>query len=53
MTKVGYHQRLYTLATSYPRILLGTEAQSTLEDMGLTKDVALNVEYKEEDEDEC
>ncbi len=47
MTKVGYHQNLYLLATSYPRQSLDTEAGHTLEEAGITRDVALNVEPRD------
>ncbi|KAK3578206.1 hypothetical protein CHS0354_020576 [Potamilus streckersoni] len=44
MTVIGFHQRAYTIATSYPRYLLGKQADSTLEELGFIRQVVLNIE---------
>ncbi|KAL3877448.1 hypothetical protein ACJMK2_035152 [Sinanodonta woodiana] len=44
MTVIGFHQSAYTIATSYPRQLLGSQADSTLEELGFIHQVVLNIE---------
>lgn len=44
MSKLGYHPKLYTLLTTYPRRDLSQNAAVTLEEAGIDHDVALVVE---------
>ncbi|XP_030835326.1 UBX domain-containing protein 8-like [Strongylocentrotus purpuratus] len=44
MSKLGYHQKLYTLVMTYPRQDLSQHATDTLEEAGIDHDVALVVE---------
>ena len=50
MTKVGYHHSLFTISMTYPRRCLATEAEKTMQDVGIIHDITLNVEEKEEDD---
>ncbi|XP_077999375.1 UBX domain-containing protein 8-like isoform X2 [Glandiceps talaboti] len=47
MTKLGFHPRIYSICTTYPRQCLTDDVEKTLEDLGLTKDVALVIEEKD------
>ncbi|XP_041485012.1 UBX domain-containing protein 8-like [Lytechinus variegatus] len=51
MTKLGYHQKLYTLVTTYPRQDLSQHAAETLQEVGIYHDVSLVVEEIEPDEE--
>ena len=46
MTSVGYHEKFYTLATSYPRQALDSQSNTTL--TNFPRRVTLNVEAREE-----
>ncbi|XP_033733944.1 UBX domain-containing protein 8-like [Pecten maximus] len=47
MTYIGFHQKKYTLATSYPRQCLSDQREVTLADMGFKTRTTLNVEEKD------
>jgi hypothetical protein len=47
MTLLGYHQKLYTLCTSYPRCSLSCHPDRTLQELGLDRDSILNVELRD------
>ncbi|XP_013399573.1 UBX domain-containing protein 8 [Lingula anatina] len=49
ITKLGYHQTIYTISTTYPRVTLSDQADYTLKDQGLTVDMMLNLELKDPD----
>ena len=49
--KMGYHQNVYTLLTTYPRRDLSHDAQQTLEEAGINRDTALVVEERDRDEE--
>ena len=44
MSKLGYHQKLYTLVMTYPQQDLSQHAADTLQEAGIDHDVALVVE---------
>ncbi len=48
MTSVGYHQRIYSLAMTYPRHVISDNPGDTLLDLNITSDIALNIEEKED-----
>ncbi|XP_077863319.1 UBX domain-containing protein 8-like isoform X2 [Saccoglossus kowalevskii] len=48
MTKLGYHPTMYSISSTYPRHCLTSDLEKTFEDLGLTKDVALVIEEKED-----
>ncbi|XP_022080997.1 UBX domain-containing protein 8-like [Acanthaster planci] len=47
MAKQGYHPKLYTVCTTFPRRDLSQHAEETLEDMHLVRDVVLAIEERE------
>ena len=47
MTMVGYHQNIYQISTSYPRECISSDVSKSLSDVGIERDMALNVEEKE------
>ena len=47
MTTVGYHQKVYTLMTSFPRRNLSDDLSHTLDELGLTSSLVLNVEERD------
>ncbi|XP_021355250.1 UBX domain-containing protein 8-like isoform X2 [Mizuhopecten yessoensis] len=49
MTYIGFHQKMYTLATTYPRQCLSDQREVTLVDMGFKTRTTLNVEEKDLD----
>ena len=51
MTKLGYHQKIYTLITAYPRQDLSQHAQQTLEEVRIDHDIALIVEEIQKDDE--
>ncbi|XP_060075234.1 UBX domain-containing protein 8-like [Ylistrum balloti] len=52
MTYIGFHQKKYTLVTTYPRQSLSDQREVTLADMGIKTRITLNVEEKDWDSDE-
>ncbi|XP_069123564.1 UBX domain-containing protein 8-like isoform X3 [Argopecten irradians] len=47
MTYIGFHQKKYTLVTSYPRQCFSDQREVTLADMGFKTRTTLNVEEKD------
>ncbi|KAI0223569.1 hypothetical protein LSAT2_025258 [Lamellibrachia satsuma] len=47
MTTVGYHQKVYTLMKSFPRRNLSDDLSHTLDELGLTSSLVLNVEERD------
>lgn len=48
ITTMGFNQRRYTIATTYPRQLLTEERELTLSELEFTKCTTLNIEEIEE-----
>ncbi|OCU00398.1 UBX domain-containing protein 8 [Xenopus laevis] len=46
MMKLGYHPVIYTICSTFPRCQLEFKSSSSLEDIGILKDIVLNVEEK-------
>ncbi|KAE8631552.1 hypothetical protein XENTR_v10001229 [Xenopus tropicalis] len=47
MKKLGYHPVIYTIYSTFPRCQLELKNGSSLEDIGILKDMVLNVEKKD------
>ncbi len=47
MTSIGYHQKLYSLALSFPRLVVSRDPNATLRDVTIDRDTTLNIEEKE------
>lgn len=47
MASVGYHPKIYALYFSYPRQQISDDPMASLEELGIVRDVLLNVEEKE------
>ncbi|XP_038061604.1 UBX domain-containing protein 8-like [Patiria miniata] len=47
MTKQGYHPKLYTVCTTFPRRDLSQHADQTLEDVQVVKDIMLVIEERD------
>ena len=51
MTSVGYHHRFYCLALTFPRRVISRDPVAMLQDIGIDRDSAINIEEKDENED--
>lgn len=47
MASIGYHHKLYALYMSYPRQSISDDPNVTLEELGITHDILLNIEEKD------
>ncbi len=52
MTSVGYHQKLYSLSLTFPRLDVSRDPGARLCDVAIDRDTALNIEEKANHTDE-
>lgn len=52
MQSVGYHQKIYAIYQTFPRSCISLDADKTLSEVGILRDVALNVEERGTEEDQ-
>ncbi|XP_070544305.1 UBX domain-containing protein 8-like [Ptychodera flava] len=48
MITLGFHPKIYCICTTYPRKCMTNDLEKTMEDIGLTTDIALVIEEREE-----